>query len=113
MNAAMLPPEVIELVAEHLGLEGADELDFGSTDRTTTEIEAGWNECVRDLSHLPRAEKREVLQRTKPFEPRMIECDGQSFAVHLYDGVQVAKGEPRVNAAVVDCGDNRFVAMGL
>lgn len=113
MNAATLPVDVREVVAEHLSVDDADELVCESSDLPVAAIEAGWNECVRDLSHLSRAERQSVLQRTAPYRPRVIECDGDHWAIHLYSAVQMLTGQPRVAAAVLDCGNCRLVAVGV
>jgi hypothetical protein len=43
----------------------------------------------------------------KPFTPRVVE----GREIRLYDGVQVAKGQQRIKAVVIDLGDERFVAL--
>lgn len=107
MEAKSLPAEVIELVTEHLSVDADDLIVECSTDDVAT-ISGRWNECVRDLGHLPREERNRVLQRSAPFRPQLVAgCN-----VTLYSDVQVLKGQPRVAAAIVDCGDRRYIVMG-
>ena len=101
-----LSQNMMETVAEHLS-QDVEDVSLVETTATVAEIEAGWNEFARDLGHLSRDDRRAVLQRSRPFSPAMI--DG--LAVRLYRDVQATKGQTRRNAAVVDCGDVRLIAV--
>lgn len=110
MNALEnLTTEMTEWIGDHFGLDSDEVAELEHVELTTdsvSEIEGRWHQHVTDLSHLSRDEKQAVLQRAKPFRPRIV--DGRE--VRLYDEVQVAKGQQRIKAVVIDLADERFVA---
>lgn len=100
-----IPQAALELAADHLSQE-PDSIAWVETVLALSEVSLDWHSCVRDLSHLDRDTRRAVLQRSRPFEPRMV----GDVAVVLYTEVQPRKGDQRRNAVVVDLGDVRLVA---
>lgn len=105
---ANMTKQIEDIICQHLSIDEMDEAHVETTSGTVQEIESRWNEFCRDLGHLSRDERRDVLARSASFRPRVI--DGA--VVILYNEVQVLKGKPRVSAAVVDLGHERMIFMG-
>ena len=78
----------IDCICDHLGI-GFDEL--GNCLVAPQEFYS----AVRDLSHMPREDKRAVLNRSKKFYPQII--DG--CKITLYTQVQQWEGATRCSAA--------------
>lgn len=109
MMTEKMTDEILETVADHLGLD-LDELDPQSAGLQTCDgIAAQWREKVRDLTHLDRETRQNVLRNHAAVAPFIVDgCE-----VRLYAEVQASKGDQRKDVAIVDLGDERIVVTGF